>query len=273
MDELLVLLSKNDLKNIDRVIKDQNQTFLFKSTDSSSLELVKCYLRTNLDAEIIDISPEKGGKIKIDQARQLLELTCNTHHKARYFFISEADLMTIAAQNALLKIFEEPNKNNFFILFSTNYRNFLPTVLSRFKLIRLDKINSSKIKQALKPQFTDITNQQLAQIEFVAGSDLSIWLKMLDDPQFFEQQLALANLAKKLLMAKSLYQKIILIQKVKKDRQQAIELINILLKMYRQLFLKTPSDNHQQAMLKYSQALDELARNSNVGLTLIKAML
>ena len=54
-----------------------------------------------------------------------------TSGKCKIVFIKQADLMSIEAQNSLLKILEEPGKNNYFILHANNKYKLLPTILSR----------------------------------------------------------------------------------------------------------------------------------------------
>ncbi len=49
--------------------------------------------------------------------------------------IRRAELMTPEAQNSLLKLLEEPNESITLVLVADNYRQLLPTVLSRCQLI------------------------------------------------------------------------------------------------------------------------------------------
>lgn len=56
------------------------------------------------------------------------------------------------AQNKLLKTIEEPPKNVYFILGSTNERKLLPTVLSRAKKIELDLIDNKTIEKMLETE-------------------------------------------------------------------------------------------------------------------------
>jgi len=53
--------------------------------------------------------------------------------------LQKAHLATIEAQNALLKILEEPPANTRIIVLASSKEAFLPTILSRCKIIVLDK--------------------------------------------------------------------------------------------------------------------------------------
>jgi len=57
---------------------------------------------------------------------------------AKVYVIADADAMNVPAQNAILKLLEEPPKSVFFILCSKNPANLLSTVRSRCILRRLN---------------------------------------------------------------------------------------------------------------------------------------
>lgn len=59
--------------------------------------------------------------------------------KQKAIIIDEAELLTIEAQNALLKILEEPPANTFIILSGTSKETLLPTILSRCHIIQLEE--------------------------------------------------------------------------------------------------------------------------------------
>lgn len=59
--------------------------------------------------------------------------------KLKAIIIDEAELLTIEAQNALLKILEEPPEHTIIILSSETQETLLPTILSRCQLIQLEE--------------------------------------------------------------------------------------------------------------------------------------
>ena len=71
-------------------------------------------------------------------------------YRYKIFIIENADTMTVAAQNALLKTIEEPPENCVFIMLSENYERFLPTVLSRCVLIKLMPLGETVISSYLQ---------------------------------------------------------------------------------------------------------------------------
>lgn len=60
---------------------------------------------------------------------------------------------TIDAQNSMLKLLEEPPVSSIIILVTDNYRVFLPTILSRVKVVEIKDeytVDQEKIKQVLE---------------------------------------------------------------------------------------------------------------------------
>ena len=83
-------------------------------------------------------SPDKR-EISVKQARELRQEVWITPNEAsrKVFLIPEADTMSIEAQNALLKVLEEPPPYASFLLLGANPGAFLPTVRSRCLTLRL----------------------------------------------------------------------------------------------------------------------------------------
>lgn len=80
----------------------------------------------------------KMRTIKIDHVRELEHLLGLTSHVGmKLGLLVEADRLGEEAQNAFLKTLEEPPKNTFLVLLSTQPRHLLPTVRSRCQIIHL----------------------------------------------------------------------------------------------------------------------------------------
>ena len=71
------------------------------------------------------------------------ELSC------RAFIIDKAETMTPEAQNALLKIFEEPPANVFFFLLCDNASSLLSTVRSRAPVLRMESFDAGSLSDYL----------------------------------------------------------------------------------------------------------------------------
>ena len=100
------------------------------------------------------ISPEKKS-ITIAQIRDLKSQIYQKPVKEHYRLIifDYADNITLEAQNALLKIFEEPPSHAILILKAQNIKNLIPTIVSRAVVI-----NATHKRQ--DPQETSLLNSQ-----------------------------------------------------------------------------------------------------------------
>lgn len=93
--------------------------------------------------DLLAISAEKN-QIKIEQIQtlnQTLRLSAHKSGGARVILIHNAHQMNTSAQNAFLKLLEEPGKNIYFILSFSEKNKLLPTIISRAQQyhINLDK--------------------------------------------------------------------------------------------------------------------------------------
>jgi DNA polymerase-3 subunit delta' len=85
---------------------------------------------------------KKGSRqILIDQIRELEDFVFVGGHRngARVVVVEPAEAMNPSAQNALLKILEEPPSSVYFILVSSQWRRLLPTIRSRCRTMALPR--------------------------------------------------------------------------------------------------------------------------------------
>lgn len=89
---------------------------------------------------------ESGQSIAIDEIRKIKSFLSLTSYLGPYKFviIDDAHLMTAEAQNALLKILEEPSQSSILILITANPDSLLSTINSRCQEIQFP-VHSRKI--------------------------------------------------------------------------------------------------------------------------------
>lgn len=130
------------------VCKDENKPCNICSS------CIKANAGSHPDIHILE-KDEKAATIKVDEIRALKDkakLFPNDGDKS-VFIISEAQFMGIQAQNALLKIFEEPSSFVNFILTCPSKSALLETIISRGSAYRLSNYeenptDNEKIKNA-----------------------------------------------------------------------------------------------------------------------------
>lgn len=111
------------------------------------------------------IKNEEKDEFQIEQANKTLKEAYIASNETKYLFLCGATFR-VEAQNALLKILEEPPKNIVFILLVSSKNSLLPTIYSRLpyknlkKVVEKDDIELNIKKLDLKDIYTFIKNSQ-----------------------------------------------------------------------------------------------------------------
>lgn len=101
--------------------------------------------------DIIWVTHEKVS-ISVDDIRAQVNgdiLIKPFHSPYKIYIIDDADKLTEAAQNALLKTMEEPPEYAIILLLVRNINLILPTILSRAMVLNLKPIDKNRIKEYL----------------------------------------------------------------------------------------------------------------------------
>lgn len=102
-----------------------------------------------------DFICEIHDKFLIDDARRLRELQQNkTLANSRKIFIVAFNFITREAQNALLKVLEEPTKGTHIFIVTPSAHLFLPTVLSRVTVVQTEhRVTHDDVATFLKSSY------------------------------------------------------------------------------------------------------------------------
>lgn len=103
------------------------------------------------DVTLIGI-PENKKTIGVDQIRVMKSEAYLRPNDLdfRAFVIEDAGAMTVQAQNAALKLFEEPPAGVCFFLLCENAGQLLPTVRSRMQCIRMERLDDETLKKVIR---------------------------------------------------------------------------------------------------------------------------
>jgi DNA polymerase III delta prime subunit len=93
-----------------------------------------------------DFSYQEFETFTIDDGRALQELHGRRAISAKKIFIISTRFVTTEAQNALLKIFEEPTENSHFFLIMPNTQVLIPTLRSRLVVVERSTL-SDEVKE------------------------------------------------------------------------------------------------------------------------------
>ena len=147
----------------------------------------------SIDVTEIDAASHNG----VDHARELVELSHLAPSQVRYkmFLIDECHCLTSAAQNALLKLIEEPPARTVFILCTTELHKVLPTIVSRCQLFNFKSLSQAAVVEHLSYIVTtekiDITPKAIDAIAKSSLGSLRDSLQLLSQLQVLQQQITL----------------------------------------------------------------------------------
>lgn len=105
--------------------------------------------------DIITVKHEKPGSISVDDIRSQVngDIMIKPYSSPyKIYIIPEADLLTVQAQNALLKTIEEPPEYAVIFLLTENADSLLPTIRSRCVMLKLRNIKDKLVKKYLMEQ-------------------------------------------------------------------------------------------------------------------------
>jgi len=106
------------------------------------------------------VKKTKAASIGVDDVRDQVVAPMSTKpfgYKYKVFIIDKADTLTHAAQSALLKTIEEPAPYGVFLFLAPSEHSFLPTILSRCSLRKVQGTNTfaNSEMQALANEIAD----------------------------------------------------------------------------------------------------------------------
>lgn len=111
--------------------------------------------------------------VSIGQVRDLIRETgwIPTEGEKNIFILRDAHRMQAPAQNALLKVFEEPPEGVVIFLLAESGRGLLPTVRSRGQTVRLSSMEPQIMEARLKLMFPRVSSGELsAAVAYSRGS-------------------------------------------------------------------------------------------------------
>ena len=134
-------------------------------------DFAKCILEDSMMQDYYELGPD-GKSIKVAQIRELQNVINikPTFSKKSVYIIDDADLMTIEAQNSLLKTLEEPPEYAVIILIVHNERSILSTVKSRCVNIKFSKLSDKDIKEYFLKNDLNFEDKNINVFKVLDGS-------------------------------------------------------------------------------------------------------
>jgi DNA polymerase-3 subunit delta' len=203
------------------------------------------------------ISPDKPESMSIEQVRELQHyLTLKVpgvrdHHTSRVVVIENAHLLTLDAQNALLKTLEEPPEKTVLILTASVEQALLPTVRSRLQMLQVLQPTKEQIETHFQGlAFSDdAINRALRIAGRLPGLVNALLTNDTDHPL-----LTATDTARKLLQA-TRFERLAQVDELSKNRINALNTLNILQHMAETALKQPGSQPALAAQTKWANIL------------------
>lgn len=273
-----MLLSSKTLNQVRSLNLTSNQPIIISGPEFTYKELLSIKIASQsleIDIDKLDsypyiitvISDKKSlGIEEIRDLSKFISLTVPLNKAInRVVMIPNSEILTVQAQNALLKNLEESPKSTLFILTTKKINNILPTILSRSRIIDVVKPSKIEIKKYLnKHNDTEIEQNYLLS----DGAPRLIEILLDNNESDIKNDV---DLTKKILSASKI-NKLSYINELSKSREESIKIISLIKQMSK---LGCLSNNSKQSIIwqnildRSMQAEKKLRSNSSVKLTLL----
>lgn len=221
------------------------------------------------------IEPESTSSalpsIKVERIRQLYVETRASLDGDYFVIIDEADSMNHVAQNALLKLLEEPNESIHFILTAHQPDRLLATIRSRTQLFSVPLISQIESTRLIKSLgVSDETDQR--RLLYVAEGLPAELSRLASNKADFITLAERVQKARQFVQGTS-YQRLIEVQTLKDDRYGTIQFIDTVILLLRRSLSGKADASTVRFINRMMEASDAIRSNGNIRLHLSQAAL
>lgn len=225
------LIGPENNRHISDYLKSPSHAILVVAPSGFGKVIVMEYLAgALLNASSLNNNPSykavstEENSIGIDVIRDIkshLKLKQSSNNKRRVIVINDCHKMTIEAQNAFLKLLEEPPEDTYIVMSADNKAKLLPTFLSRVRLLPLSPYEKDDIRSyfASRGYSTEDINRYYLMSGGLAG-------EMRDLMEDTAKQEAF-NRAK-IVLSGSTYERLLMVEALSKDKKDAANLLHAL---------------------------------------------
>jgi hypothetical protein len=254
------------------------QSVILTGPEGIGLSMISEYIANKLDAFLYIVLPEKDkkidiekGTITVDSIRRIYEKTKSIQSNKQLIIIDYAERMGIQAQNAFLKLLEEPGKSTYFIIATHEPHILLPTIRSRSQLIELRTLTSIQSLSLLKDLRID-SEPKKSQILYMADGLPAEMHRLATNEKYFIDRSKIIRDARQLLQG-SLYERLTIGQIYKDDRKNTLLLLKDAAHILRHSIKLQPQALIVIHIDKILKTYEKIEANGNIRLCIARLVL
>ncbi len=217
---------------------------------------------SNNHPDIIRVTHEKAS-IGVDDVR--IQINNDIQVKPysspyKIYIIDEAEKLTEAAQNALLKTIEEPPVYAVLILLTNNLSALLPTILSRCITLKLKAVDKELIRQFLMSEYK-VPDYQAELSAVFAQGNVGKAVKYASSDEFIELKEDVLHLLK-YLDEMEIYEIIDGLKRISEKKDRINDYLDLMTIWYRDILMyKVTNDLNR---LTYKNEYLDISRQANI---------
>lgn len=272
-----LVINEATKSQIDRIALNMPQSILIAGPKGIGLSAIVNYLADLKKSKPLIVLPEKDEKVDLEKGiigveiiRRLYDEVRTKSNSDQLIVIDYTEKMTVQAQNAFLKLLEEPTSGVYFILLSHTGDNLLPTVLSRVTLISVKPVSIQQ-SELLLDELAVTDQKNRAQILFLAEGLPAEITRLSTNADYFESRSAIMRDAKTILIGTD-YEKLRIANKYKDDRNGALLLMTDVANMLKRSLRANPDSSSIVMIDKILDACDKIRANANIRLCITRVV-
>jgi len=188
--------------------------------------------------DIITVTHEKPGSIGVEDIREQInaDIMIKPYSSPyKIYIVPGADMMTVQAQNALLKTIEEPPEYAIIFLLTENADSLLQTIRSRCVMLKLRNVKQTLIKKYLMEQ-RKLPDYQAAVCAAFAQGNIGRAIMLASSEHFTEIKDGAIQLMK-YIGEMELYEIVAAIKEINKYKLEVTDYLDIITIWYRDVLL------------------------------------
>lgn len=221
----------------------------------------------------------KGSSLRIEQIRDLQSTVIYKPYEGKWkiYIVEDADKLTEAAANSLLKTLEEPPPATVFILITSRVEKILPTIRSRCQQINFRTIGQGKILSFLEEHYPEVEKEKRELAVSLAEGSLGRACLLLEDEDAFSRVEEIREIYR--IIGEDDLAPFTIAEKWKERKDELGDFFQILTLLYRQSMWQNIEGSDRKlasinrALVTIGETEAALARNANLQLALEQLLL
>lgn len=278
-----IVLHAKTRQNFERITANLPHALVVEGASGTGVRTVAEQLAKSMESPLLVIEPKKmvngqpvvdmkEGNIIIDDIRLLYEQTRSRQPGNQvYIFDTGERSMTTAAQNAFLKLLEEPRQGLYFIIATHQYDQLLPTIVSRSQRLPLLPVSAQQTSQLIESLGIDDTTKK-ARLAFVGRGLPALIRRLAADTKLYESRVAIMGDAKTMIGGAG-FEKAVVIHKYRDNRADAVTLLDDMNHQLSVIVKSNPDPGLVALIARHLETRQKILAGGNIRLQLLNGVL